>query len=405
MPNMFAFFFIVLNCRTRRQVKMLVATLLFVCLFVIANGYFALSTGDLTSPYLLAQGDDNGGFFYRLIGRGFINDPNDFAQLLVSLLPGLFFFWKPKRGFANTVLVLVPAAVLIFGLYLTHSRGAMLALLLVVLLSARRKIGTIASSVIAALLFMGTLAVGWTGGRQVSMEAGSDRMDAWSAGLEMIKQHPVFGVGFGAFTEHYYLTAHNTIIVCAAELGGVGLFLWLLFVCGAFWETLVAGSTEIEDKAVAAGEPVPSFARIAVVPVASASTAQKVSAAVSPHLRPAASGVGALSPGAVAVPFFAVRNEETDSSIAEEIRRLARVMTISLAGFLAAGWFLSRAFQMTIFVYCGIIEVIYQLASQRGMVPAKMPIKKLMRIALVSGIGLVFVVYLMLLVAHRMGVY
>jgi hypothetical protein len=60
---------------------------------------------------------------------------------------------------------------------------------------------------------------------------------------------------------------------------------------------------------------------------------------------------------------------------------------------------------MTIFVYCGIIEVIYQLASQRGMVPAKMPIKKLMRIALVSGIGLVFVVYLMLLVAHRMGVY
>ena len=46
----------------------------------------------------------------------------------------------------------------------------------------------------------------------------------------MLKQHPIFGVGKGNYTDHHYLTAHNSFVLVFAELGLVGYFLWLSFV-------------------------------------------------------------------------------------------------------------------------------------------------------------------------------
>ena len=63
----------------------------------------------------------------------------------------------------------------------------------------RRKIGTVPAAVLAGTLFAVSLAIGWSGGRDVSMEAGADRLDAWSTGIQFIRQHPLFGVGVGAF--------------------------------------------------------------------------------------------------------------------------------------------------------------------------------------------------------------
>ena len=55
-------------------------------------------------------------------------------------------------------------------------------------------------SIVAGLiLFIGLSVAGFSGGRDVSVESGDDRMDAWAAGLEMIRAHPFKGVGFGRF--------------------------------------------------------------------------------------------------------------------------------------------------------------------------------------------------------------
>jgi O-antigen ligase len=417
LPHLFTFFFIVLNCRTIRHVKLVIAVLVFVCFWVTANGTLAITAGDITSPYLLPQHNDAGVTFYRLTGLGFINDPNDLGQVMVSLCPCMFFFWRPKRGFFNMIFVLMPVAILIYAIYFTHSRGAMIALLVVIMISVRRKLGTIPSVMIAFCLFALSIALGWTGNRGVSVEAGQDRMDAWSAGLEMIKQHPIFGVGYGAFTDHYILTAHNTIVVCAAEIGTFGLFLWLMFVCSSIWEAMtIAGP--LPEKVVPEEERMTSaYAPVGAITGRPGSPGRPGRAVLAPQPQRAYAGMahavhggmgGAamLAPGG-SIPLHLSSPEEADpeESAVDELRRCGRLMMISLSGFLAAGWFLSRAFQMTLFVYCGIIQVIYQVAVAREMVPAQLPVGKIARIAAISGVCLLVVVYLALLVEHHMGIH
>src|ERR1039457_1336246 len=43
----------------------------------------------------------------------------------------------------------------------------------------------------------------------------------------MYRSNPILGVGFRNFTEHHDLTAHNSFVLCFAELGAVGYFFWL----------------------------------------------------------------------------------------------------------------------------------------------------------------------------------
>jgi O-Antigen ligase len=398
------FYLIVINCRTKRHLKMLVTVLLVACFFVIFMGSLSLLSGDETSPYLLHMHNDEGDTFLRLNGLGFINDPNDFGQVLACLIPCLFFFWRPKRNFLNTIFVIIPAGLLIFGMFLTHSRGAMLALLGIIVVSARRKIGTVPSVVIAGCLFVVTLAAGWSGGRDVSVGAGADRMDAWSAGLEMMKEHPVFGVGFNDFTEHYTLTAHNTIVVCAAELGLVGLYLWLLFVSTAFWQAMALGGSSGDKQPAKEEETLSYHGGGPATWIKSSTVMHKAFATV-----PAGSNVAHVAmanPAAMMAPAQASPNlEDAESDAVQELRRLARLMVISLAGFLVAGWFLSRALQMTIFVLGGMVEVIYQLGVKENIVPARIPIAKLMRFNFLSVIGVLLLVYIMLRVEHMMGIH
>jgi len=59
------------------------------------------------------------------------------------------------------------------------------------------------------------------------------RIEAWGQGLMMLKSKPVFGVGYGRFTEFHRKVAHNSFVQTAAELG---LFGGLAFI--AMYDTL-----------------------------------------------------------------------------------------------------------------------------------------------------------------------
>jgi hypothetical protein len=185
IPSIYAYFLVCLHCNSRKKLQLLVIMLLFVCLFVIANGAmdlrhvtpgsgpsgagssgsFSLGLWEFQLPYLFPMKDDAGEWFYRIRGLGEIHDPNDFGQLLVCEIPLLFILWRPKKRIRNFVFVIVPACVLLVGIYLTHSRGALLALVVVVLVAARRRIGTIPAAVIAVGLFAAAMALHFTGGR------------------------------------------------------------------------------------------------------------------------------------------------------------------------------------------------------------------------------------------------
>lgn len=367
IPNAFAYFLVCLHCNSRWKLKFIVVLLLFVCLFVIVRGSIELrsvvpqstpaESSNVSGSYLLGQQNQAGQWFYRLRGKNLINDPNDFAQLIVCVIPLVFIFWRPKKRLWNAVCVLLPVSALIYGAFLTHSRGFLVAFLAMAIVAGRRRIGTVPSLILAGLMFFGASAMNFTGGRDISIDAGSDRTALWGGGMEALKSHPLFGVGFGGLPDFMGQTAHNSIVVCAAELGLFGLFFWSLFLFSTLRDALAIAS-----------------------PVQSQETET-------------------IGPRDPLIPY--TQRMANDLS-QEEIVRFARLIVLSLTGFLVAGFFLSRAFVMTFFLLGGMEAVVYEKALQRGTISARWPLVRLLPYAGGFAIAMVLVVYLTLRVTNFM---
>ena len=371
IPNAFAFFLICLHFRTTTRLKILAGMLIFVCVFVIVHGYIARlhgfpaeaarQPGFEGSSYLLAMQNNAGEWFYRLRGLGEIHDPNDFAQLLASVMPLTFLFWRARRFALNLFVVLLPAGVLLFGMFLTHSRGALLALLVVVIVAIRPKIGTLPAAILAGVLFVVAKVFQFAGDRSISAQAGSDRTSLWGQGLQVFKEHPLFGVGYGRLPNYtdVHLTAHNSVVVCAAELGFFGLYCWSLYLFPTIRNAITlanpakvsAPATELEDK---------TFSDDILQ----------------------APKVGPIH-----------RLETLDPAM---IKHFGRVTLLSLTGYLTAAWFLSRAYAVTLFLLGGIVEVVYQMALERGMVEPRLRLSAVMLRSGILAVLLIVVMYVML---------
>jgi hypothetical protein len=370
IAGFYAYFLVALHFNSTKKLKVLVFMLLFVCLFVIANGVIDIRHGlpaegppvapgtesadmnfwNYEHPYLLAMKDDMGNWTYRVRGLGEINDPNDYAQLIVCVIPLMFVFWRKKKHFRNFVSVIVPVCLLLFGLYLTKSRGALLALVAVVLVAARRRIGIVLSTILAGALFAGAMALQFTGGRAISVSAGQTRTDLWGQGLQLLKEHPLLGVGFGHMGDYSVQTAHNSIVVCAAEIGLIGLFFWSLFLFTTARDMLVIASPEKVKEA----EP--------------------------------------TEIGVIQGPFKVWKGPALDKA---ETNRMGFCLLLSLTGFLVAGWFLSRTYVVAFFLLGGMAEIVYEEARQQGMVALRMPLRRAVMYSAGLTICLVAMVYVM----------
>jgi len=69
-------------------------------------------------------------------------------------------------------------------------------------------------------------------------------------------------------------------------------------------------------------------------------------------------------------------------------------------GYFVAGWFLSRAYIMTLFIYGGMVQVIYSMALASKMAPPRMKAFKVIQYSALGSVGLIFVVYIMLRLQH-----
>lgn len=397
-PNIFVFFLVVLHCRTKRHLQLIVLVLFCVCTIVMVHGARALQANQIVSPYIYDQGTGDGNHVLRIRGLGFLNDPNDYSQVLVSLIPLMFFFYRSRRLLLNAVLVFLPVAVLFVSLYLAHSRGAVIALVAITALSVRKKVGTVPALVVAGGIFVAASALKWTGGREISVESGEDRLDAWSTGLQMIKSHPIFGVGLGRFTEFYYITAHNSVIVCAAEIGLVGYFFWVLF-----WYSSIRNGVDLaratdKPKSLAGDESVGTSTE------ARPWDAPLVPSAAGNAPAPATWVANAVYASTSMPTYLAQREtfgsrdtpEAKQAEDRKEVGRLAGLLVISLAGYLVAGWFLSRAYVMTLFLYGGMIQSLISRAREGDFAPERLPAKQMLRKAGVVAVALITVVYIFL---------
>ena len=219
LPAAVVFFFVVVNVNSLRRLKIMIFVMIATCVGIAIESFCGYFGGFGDGIFVLLQY----GTIRRLRAAGFLNDPNDFAQFILIVLPLMFVAWQRGRIFLNS-LVLAGAGFLLWAVYLTHSRGALIALGVLVIASFYKKIGAVPSAVLAGLFVLGMLALDFTGGRGISAADGSDRLELWSEGLELFKKAPIFGIGFGEFADSDFagITAHNSFILCLAELGIVG---------------------------------------------------------------------------------------------------------------------------------------------------------------------------------------
>lgn len=167
---------------------------------------------------------------------GIFSDPNDLAMLFIMSIPMVMLMGG--RGGALGLRRLfwwAVAATLVYGVYLTNSRGAFLAVMAMagLWLWLRRGLiiaGTVGAAGVAGLMMLPT--------RMHELDAGESsaygRIEAWYDGIQMFVGSPVFGVGVGNFTQHTYLTAHNSFVLVLAETGLVGYTVWLAMVVCCF---------------------------------------------------------------------------------------------------------------------------------------------------------------------------
>lgn len=170
---------------------------------------------------------------------------------LLGLGYGLHVWQKERlRAGAALVMALISTATLV----VTYSRGAWLSfavglmfLFVLIIWQQGRTVRLWAGIVLLLLALIGT-GLFITEPRlktrlisTFSLEANDDRLTIWQDTVDMIKDHPLFGVGGGSFTHVYeeYRTkgrhaiafAHNIVLQAAAEFGLLGLAAFATVIC------------------------------------------------------------------------------------------------------------------------------------------------------------------------------
>lgn len=195
-------------------------------------------------------------------------DANTLGVYLSALAPlviGLaLFYFKGKAKFLFLCISVLAA----IGIALTYSRPTLLALYVALLFLGIARKNKQLSALLIILLFVAPFLLprsfkDWAkqmNYNPVRVMCNDDRIAVYFNSLNMIKAHPIIGVGANTFMKNYknyknspewgnivtidYIYAHNNFLQLSAELGLVGLavFIWLLFkmfaVCNKIYRQL-----------------------------------------------------------------------------------------------------------------------------------------------------------------------
>ncbi len=179
-------------------------------------------------------------------------DPNELGVILALGLPMAWYLGlaQPQRRSAWVWQLYVPLG--ITAIFLTASRGAFLAALVALViipwtlgrLRLRTKAALCALAVgsfVLATMFVPEASLERIRSTRADIAAGyfGGRGAVWRAGLQVAQEHPLAGVGAGAYgaavepTFHRELASHQVPLAILVEDGVVGLFLFLAMVAGA----------------------------------------------------------------------------------------------------------------------------------------------------------------------------
>jgi O-antigen ligase len=181
---------------------------------------FACEKPGLFDTFTVAHG--------RVRWRGTFADPNELSVAIGAAMAFAFAMHASSKRKIRHLLLAAVIPIATYCVVLTGSRGGVLVLLAVFGTYFVRRYG---AKGIAAGLMAGAplLMIGGRTGEDA--EASSlERIGALYEGVDFFKSSPIFGLGQGQFVEHYFITAHNSYLLSAAELGFPGMLLWTLLV-------------------------------------------------------------------------------------------------------------------------------------------------------------------------------
>jgi O-antigen ligase len=228
LPVVFCYFLVRVAVQTPQQSRGLVHLFVFLNLILAVSGIIQYHTGAGLGG-VEAITDE-----HRIRGTGIFNDPNDLGMTLVMAVafvlvdvcnPG-----ATIRRRLTSLLVLIP---LLVAIYYANSRGTVAGLGIVFVAFSYRRFRRISGPLIAAtaLLMISLFGPSRTSAMDVSESSAQSRIEAWGQGLRMLKAEPIFGVGYGRFTEFHHKVAHNSFVHASAELGLFGA----CFLVGCFY--------------------------------------------------------------------------------------------------------------------------------------------------------------------------
>lgn len=163
----------------------------------------------------------------RVRYRGTLEDPNELALTLSLVIPIALAFVDRRRSISRILLAASTIGLVGLCTYFTQSRGGQLVFLTVLAVYFVKTVGPWRGGVTGLILALPVLLLG---GRTGAESSTMERTECWWVGMHLVFASPGFGVGSGQFLEHHYLTAHNSYILAAAELGLPGLLLWTAIV-------------------------------------------------------------------------------------------------------------------------------------------------------------------------------
>jgi O-antigen ligase len=228
-------FVIVNTVTTRKRVEAFAAVLVACTAYVGARAIFDYARG----VNLIEDG--------RVAGPvgGLFGNPNDMALTMISMLPfaGALAISGSRKTLRRLGVVAVPA--MMGAIVFSKSRGGMVgvaAMVLVLLYHMRRvRPGLVAFTLVAGLFALPMLPSSFVQRMSSIVNAEEDatgsresRKTLLREGFDAFLSHPVTGIGFGQFPNYNpgrrdeaWRQTHNAVLQVAAELGAVGLAVFL----------------------------------------------------------------------------------------------------------------------------------------------------------------------------------
>ena len=207
------------------QVRRMMAVFALCATVLALHGVQQVMTGVSWTGVEFSQGS-------RIQYVGIFNDPNDLGLLFVMCLP-MAGYLSGRGGMLGLrrLFWLAVAALLVYAIVLTDSRGTMLAAALVVGLYVWRRFNLFAAATVGAIGLAVLMAIpSRLQEIDASESSAAGRVDAWYEGFLMFFSRPILGIGAGNFADYNTITAHNSFVLVLAETGIVGFTLWFAFV-------------------------------------------------------------------------------------------------------------------------------------------------------------------------------